>query len=234
MRTLSRSVMLGLLTILIGAPLAEAQGNWQPGDFGSLRFRLGVFEPDGSSEYWDETFDVFTGSPGDLQDLSFGVDYLWRTSADAGLLFGTSFYGGSSTNAYRDYVDSAGFDIRHATSLDTWDLSAAYLVRLGGSRVAPYLGVGGGLLYWNLEEAGDFIDFSSPDLEIFFARYRASGWTWEALGIAGVDIPVSFRWSFFAEGRYRVADDELGDDFAGFGTIDLSGWELAAGFSWNF
>jgi hypothetical protein len=233
---LTRSVILGLLLLSAGATLAEAQGNWQPGDFGSLRFRLSLFEPEGSSDYWDETFDVFTGSPADLQDLGFGIDYLWRTSSSSGLLVGTSWYGGSATQAYRDYVDSDGFDIRHRTSLDLWDVSAAFVYRFGSGswRATPYLGVGGGFLYWDLEEVGDFIDFSSPGREIFFAGYRASGWTWEALGLAGIDIPVGYRWSFFAEGRYRAADDELGDDFAGFGTIDLSGWELSAGFSWNF
>ena len=237
MRThLFRTVMIGLLVLSAGPSLAEAQGNWQPGDFGSLRFRLGLFEPSGSSEYWDDTFAVFTGSPGDLQDLSFGIDYLWRTSRHGGLMFGTGWYGGDATQAYRDYVDSDGFDIRHATSLDTWDLSAAYVWRFGapGAAIVPYAGIGGGFLYWQLEEAGDFIDFSDPRQEIYFASYVASGWTWEALGLAGVEVPLGFRWSMLAEGRYRYADDELGGDFAGFGTLDLSGWELSAGIAWNF
>jgi hypothetical protein len=231
-----RSVIFGALIVAAGSGLAEAQGNWRPGDFGSLRFRVGLFEPEGDSQYWDETFDVFTGSPRDLQDLTFGLDYLWRTSAHGGLLFGTGWYGGRSTQAYRDYVDADGFDIRHTTELDTWDVSAAYVYRFGSRdwTVRPYAGLGGGFVHWKLEEAGYFIDFSSPGLEIFSAGYRASGWTWEALALAGVEVPVGFRWSFFGEGRYRSSDDELGDDFSGFGTLDLSGWEVTAGFAWNF
>jgi hypothetical protein len=47
-------------------------------------------------------------------------------------------------------------------------------------------------------------------------------------------VPLGFKWSFLFEGRYRWSEAELGDDFSGLGTIDLSGLELTAGFSWNF
>jgi hypothetical protein len=237
MRTqFTRSLILGLLILTAGALQAEAQGNWQPGDFGSLRMRFGLWEPEGDSEYWDETFAVFTGSPGDFQDLTFGLDYLWRTSAHSGLQFGTTFYSGQATQAYWDYVDLDGYDISHGTALDTWDVNALYVFRYGdaSSAVIPYVGLGGGMLFWSLEESGDFIDFSTPDNEIYYADYYAEGWTWEALALVGIDVPLGFRWSFFGEGRYRYAEDELGDDFSGFGTLDLSGWEFAAGFAWNF
>ncbi|HOC44536.1 MAG TPA: hypothetical protein PKJ99_16090 [Thermoanaerobaculales bacterium] len=233
---LTRTGILAVLIVTAAAVTAEAQGNWRPGDFGSARFRLGLFEPEGDSAYWDDTFSVFTGAAGDFQDLTIGLDYLWRTSARTGIQFGTSFYGGETTQAYLDYVDLDGWDISHVTSLDTWDVSAAYVVRFGdgGSAVIPYLGAGGGFIFWTLEEAGDFIDFASPDQEVYFGIYQAEGWTWEAFGLVGVDIPVGYSWSFFGEGRYRYADDELGDDFGGFGTLDLSGWELALGLAWNF
>jgi len=90
------------------------------------------------------------------------------------------------------------------------------------------------LLWWGLREEGYFIDFADPDLPIVFASYNAGGTTWELFAVAGLDIPVGYRWSFFVEGRYRWAEAELNDDFSGFGTIDLSGIQLAGGFSWNF
>jgi outer membrane protein W len=229
-------------TVILTAALAalasgaSAQGNWQPGDFGALRFRVGLVEPAADSVYWDDVFTVFTGSASDFRDLGFGVDYLWRTSMNSGLVFGTDFYSGSATQAYRDYVDAQGWDISHTTSLDTWDLSLAYQYRFGRrpQAVVPYVGIGGGFLNWKLRESGYFIDFGDPDLPIVPGDYRASGWTWEALGLVGVDLPLSFRWSVFVEGRYRYSEDELGDDFAGFGTIDLSAYEVAIGFAWLF
>lgn len=231
---LARGVILGCAVIAISAAGAEAQGNWQPGDFGSLRVWLGIFEPHGDSRYWDDVFADFTGSTSDFADGVFGVDYLWRTSPTAGVLFGTSFYEGNATQAYRDYVDELGRDISHATTLDEWDITLAWVSRLGRGSVVPYVGLGGGLVQWRLEEEGDFIDFSDPDLPVYLTRYRADGWAWEALALVGLDFRVGYNWSAFVEARYRWADDELTDDFAGLGTIDLGGGQLAAGLSWNF
>jgi hypothetical protein len=213
---------------------AGAQGNWQPGDFGSWRFYMGLFEPTASSQYWDDTFDVFTGSPSDFEDLVFGTDYLWRTSRQGGVLFGISFYEGRATQAYLDWVDASGQDISHTTTLGLADMTAAYVLRFGRGSVTPYLGGGGGLLWWRLTEEGSFIDFANPDLPIIFASYRSDGTTWELFALAGLDFRLGRNWSFFFEGRYRWAEAELNRDFAGFGTIDLSGIQLTGGFAYNF
>ena len=104
----------------------------------------------------------------------------------------------------------------------------------GSERVSPYLGVGGGFLWYELSEAGDFIDFGSESLPIVNTVYFAEGATYELLGLAGVDVQLSPFWSFLVEGRWREADDDVGDDYAGYGALDLSGWELSAGFAFNF
>jgi hypothetical protein len=213
---------------------AEAQGNWQPGDFGAIRFRIGILQPQANSEYWDETFSVFTGSASSFEDVVFGIDYLWMTSRQTGFVFGGSFYESSATQAYLDWVDADGREIRHTTTLNLNDLNMAYVYRFGRDGVRPYVGAGGGLLWWRLREEGSFIDFADPDLPIVYASYQADGTTWELLGLAGLEIPFSFRWRFFLEGRYRWAEADLDGDFAGFGTIDLSGVELTAGFSYNW
>ena len=155
------ALVISLLTLC--TVTTEAQGNWQPGDFGAFRFYLGLFEPNADSQYWDETFDAFSGSPSDFNDFIFGVDYLWRTSRSGGLLFGTSFYEGKATQAYLDWVDGDGRDISHLTTLSLGDLTAAYMVQFGRHTVRPYLGAGAGLLWWNLREEGSFMA-KEPDL----------------------------------------------------------------------
>lgn len=234
-----RTAMTRALVIaaaLCGFAVGEvaAQGNWQPGDFGSLRFRLGVFEPSGDSQFWDDYFTDFTGSPSSFEDVVFGVDYLWRTSRNAGLLFGGSFYKGSTTVAYRDWQRLEGGEITHLVTLELSDLTAAYVWRFGDRGARPYLGAGGGLLWWKFREDGEFIDFGDPDLPIVFASYLADDITWEAFALAGFDVPLGYSWSFFFEGRYRWAEADLNRDFSGFGEIDLSGYELSGGLSWNF
>jgi hypothetical protein len=230
----SRVFTLVIAVAALWSASAEAQGNWQPGDFGSWRFYMGVFEPTASSQYWDETFEVFTGSPSDFEDLVFGTDYLWRTSRYGGILFGVSFYDGRATQAYIDWVDAGGGDISHTTTLTLTDMTAAYVLRVGRGGVRPYIGGGGGLLWWRLREEGSFIDFADPNLPIVFASYRSDGTTWELFGLAGLDFRLGHRWSFFFEGRYRWSEAELNQDFAGFGTIDLSGPQVVGGFSYNF
>jgi hypothetical protein len=213
---------------------AEAQGNWRPGDFGSWRFFMGIFEPEANSQFWDDYFIDFTGSPSSFQDLVFGTDYLWKTTRNGGLLFGISFYEGKATLAYQDWVDADGLDISHTSRLNLSDLTAAYLLRYGRGSVRPYIGGGAGLLWWQFREEGYFIDFTEDDLPIFFGNYRADGLTWELFALAGLDFRLSHKWSFFFEGRYRWSEDEMGDDFSGFGTIDLSGGQMVGGFSYNF
>lgn len=233
-RFITVAITIAAVILIFSANDANAQGNWQPGDFGSVRFSLGIFSPQGDSQYWDETFDAFTGQPSDFEDVVFGVDYMWRTSRHAGLLFGGSYYDGATTQAYRDWVDANGADITHRTSLMLSDLTAAYVWRFGRGGASPYIGGGGGLLWWRLREEGYFIDFSDAELPVVFASYRAEGTTWELFALAGFDIPLGRQWSFFFEGRYRWSEAELNEDFSGFGTIDLSGLQLAGGFSWNF
>ncbi len=227
-------ITIGLALACLWTVHAEAQGNWQPGDFGSWRFYGGMFQPAADSQFWDEDFDTFTGSASSFDDLVFGTDYLWRTSRYGGVLFGVSFYEGTATQAYIDYVDGDGGDISHTTSLGLADLTAAYVVRFGSATVRPYVGAGGGFVWWRLREEGYFIDFADDDLPIVFATYQADQVTWELLALAGIDFRLSRQWSFFFEGRYRWAEDELNGDFAGFGTIDLSGLQVVGGFSYNF
>ena len=229
-----RVLILVVTVAALWSVSAEAQGNWQPGDFGSWRFSMGIFEPTASSQDLDDAFDVFTGSPSDFEDLVFGTDYLWRTSHQGRNRFGISFYEGRATQAYLDWVDASGQDISHTTTLGLADMTAAYVLRFGRGSVKPYLGGGGGLLWWRLNEEGSFIDFAYPDRPISFASYRSDGTTWELFAFAGLDFRLGRNWSFFFEGRYRWAEAELNRDFAGFGTIDLSGTQLTGGFAYNF
>jgi hypothetical protein len=227
-------VPLIVLSIFVIAADAAAQQGWQPEPFGQLRFRFGIFEPAGGSDGWDNVFEGFTGRPADLQDFSWGMDYLWRTSRKSGVLFGFTVYAGRTTSSYEDWVADDGSEVSHTTGLGTSDLTAAWVYRFGDRGVRPYAGVGGGFLWWSLTDEGYFIDFGSSGNPVIWAWYGAEGTTWEAFGLLGIDIPLNPRWSFFAEGRYRYASDDLGDDFSGFGTLDLSGYDVSAGFGWSF
>ncbi len=216
-------------------PAAEAQSSWSPGDTGSVRFRLGLFEPTADSNYWDEKFDIWTGSGEDFQDFVWGVDGLWMVGPTMGFQAGSSWYRGATSQYYRDWVDDAGRNISHRTELTTWDLTVAAIFKpLRGSMFRPYFGIGGGLLSWRLLEYGDFIDFGN-DGSVVYGTYRDDGATFMAFGLIGLEFLSRNGWSFFVEGRWREADTSLGGGFGGLNQqLDLSGPELSAGIAWNF
>ena len=230
----ARTVLVLATVLLVGAVDADAQWSRSYESLGQLRFRFGLFEPSGSSAGWDDVFEGFTGQSSDLDDMVWGGDYLWRFGGGSGVMFGGSYYRGSTRSAYRDWVAGDGSDVRHTTRLELSDLTVAFVHRFGTARVRPYIGAGGGLLWWRLVDQGDFIDFGDPELPVFSAWYGADGTTFEAVGLAGLEIPLSPVWGVLIEGRYRWAGDTLGDDFADFGDLDLSGWELSGGFGINF
>ncbi|HRC84675.1 MAG TPA: hypothetical protein PK413_03600, partial [Thermoanaerobaculia bacterium] len=58
----------------------------------------------------------------------------------------------------------------------------------------------------------------------------AYGW----YGLVVLEVPVSSAMSFFAEGRWTDAEDDLSGDFEDLGKLDLSGRALSAGVSWRF
>lgn len=225
-----------LIFILFAAPPAMAQRHWQPGDEGSIRFFLGQFDPDTSSEYWDDKFTDFTGSSSDFNDFIFMVDYRHPVSDSSAMLFSVGWYEGATTQAYRDWVDPAGREIRHKTSLRTFETSAAWIYEIGARQhpVTPYLGAGGGFIWWELIERGDFIDFGNSNLPIINTWYGTNDVTLALFGVAGLDINFGGAWSLVGQARYRWAEDELGGNFAGFGTIDLSGFDYTIGAAFHF
>jgi hypothetical protein len=227
---------LVLVVLLVGVSDVQAQHSWRPGDNGSARVRFGLFDPEADSKYWDDKFLDFTGQASDFKDPSFGLDYIWQTGSSSAVMFGFGWWEGGSTQAYRDWVDGQGHDIAHTTTVSVWELTASWMLQFGrrGMRPTPYVGVGGGFLWYTLEEAGAFIDFSELDYPIVNALYSASGTTFVYFALAGIDVPITHSFSFVAEGRWKEAADDLEGDFAGFGELDLSGVEISGGFAWNF
>ncbi|HET9229092.1 MAG TPA: outer membrane beta-barrel protein [Thermoanaerobaculia bacterium] len=221
--------------ILAGLLVASAPAWAQRGPYerdGAFRLHIGTFQPEGDSEYWDDVFDEFTGDIDEMENLSIGGDYLFSLNRNFGLLFSGSYYEGDQTQNYIDFVDNFGDEIRHDTTLQIASFTAGVQFSFLGpdAPIIPYVGAGGGLYLWNLEEAGDFIDRND---DIFNATLESEG---EAFGYywqVGLEAPITHRMSVFGEARWTQVEDELDGDFEGFGDIDLSGREFLAGISWS-
>lgn len=201
---------------------------------GAFRVHLGVFQPEGDSEYWNEKELDFTGGVDDLENASFGLDYLLTINRHFSVQFSGTGYSGETTQSYIDFVDNFGDRIRHDTTLTIASGTVGFLVHPVGSDapVSPYLGAGGGAYFWSLEEEGDFIDFGAGN-EVFFATLQDEGVAFGYYYLVGLEAPLTRSLSIFGEGRWDQVDDELSDDFEGFGDVDLSGQTFRVGLSWN-
>lgn len=234
---MKRSSLALILLILVAAAPAAAQrrGRHDPPDH-ALRLRLGLFVPDGSSEYFEDKALDFTGDAEDLEDLSFGLDYRLEVTPRFSLLFSGNLFEGQNDQHYLDFTDELGNEVEHTTTLEIASLTAGAVVHFAGPEavVRPYVGAGGGLYTYRLEEAGEFIDFNPPPPEIFDGIFEEQGETFGYYWLAGLEVPVSRNFALFAEGRWHNADADFEDDFEDLGNLDLSGRDLSAGVTWRF
>jgi outer membrane protein W len=221
--------------VAVAATPASAQTSRPYNDFpNGLRLRIGLFEPNGDSQYWDQREVDFTGDEGDFQDTIFGLDYTHMLTERLGVLVSGSYYEGGNTAAFLDFEDDFGNDIVHDTTLEitSLDLGLVYHLLRRDATVSPYVGGGIGFYGYDLEESGDFIDFGTFD--IFNGTFDASGNTVGGFFLAGLEIPITPQFGVFGEARWDWASDQLEDDFRDFGDIDLSGGQFAGGVSFRF
>lgn len=230
-KTLRTTIALAGLLLAV----APAWGQSRRGSYerdGAFRVHLGSFAPEGESEYWADKEREFTGDTGDLENVSFGIDYLLSLNRRFGLLFSGTAYSGDHTQSYDDFVDNFGDRIRHDTTLGISSATLGLVLHPLGSDapISPYIGGGGGAYFWTLEEEGDFI---AANDDVFFSQSEEDGVTFGYYFLAGLEAPITPRLSLFGEGRWSQAEDELSDDLEGFGDIDLSGRTFLVGLSWN-
>lgn len=238
MRLLRKSWTMLAVIAVAGALPAAAQypRHHHRGGDNALRIHAGIFTPDGESAYWNDTFFDFTGDIDDFEDAVVGVDYVRRLGGNLKLVVSGTGFEGESDQAYRDFVDTFGNDIFHTTTLSVSTATLGLAVDLAPRHapVVPYLGVGGGLYAWDLEERGEFIDFGVDPPEIFPATFQDDGAVFGWYLMAGLDIPAGRTWSVFVQARWHDAEDDLEGDFVDLGKLDLSGRDITAGFSWTF
>ncbi|HEV8241423.1 MAG TPA: hypothetical protein VGS57_18820 [Thermoanaerobaculia bacterium] len=237
-----------LLVLLAAAALpAEAQrygrrgrgydrGYEHYGNEQSVRLRLGLFTPDGDSNFFDDNATDFTGDVKDFEDVDGGIDYVIGLQRNFGLMLSADYFEGQQDQSYRNFTDNRGNRISHTTTLEITPVTVGLVVKLAPEQapVVPYVGGGGGIYAWRYRESGDFIDFNGATLPVFTDTLEDTG---AALGyyvLAGLEVPISPYFSFFAEGRWDKADDELGGDFDGLGKLDLSGRRVMGGLAWRF
>lgn len=206
--------------------------------------RAGYGIASASSDIFSFTSSQLTLDKKDFSGVNVGSDLDFRLTSRLALGLGIWYEGRNSPSEYRDFVDNNDLPIEQTTKFQRMPVTLGlkfYLVPRGRSighfawipaKVAPYIGAGGGAMWYRFKQDGDFIDQSSMD--VFHDTFQSSGWTPEAHAMAGVDVSLTPRLALTGEGRYTYARANMEEDFVGFDKIDLSGFAITAGLAIRF
>ena len=173
-----------------------------------------------------------------------GMDVAVRMTPRVDVVVAGSYAKASERSEFRDFVDTEDNAIEQTTTLSRSPFTLgvrAYLLPRGravGSlawipaRFSPYVGAGGGAMYYKFRQAGDFVDYETYD--IFYEDLVSTGWTPTANAVLGFDYSLSAPVALNFEAKYGYARAPLDEDFVGFHRIDLSGLSTTLGLSLRF
>jgi len=211
---------------------------------GWIAVRSGWFFARAGSDWYDFITERFTIDAQRFNTGDVEVEAGVRVAPRIHALGGVGFTSVSLPSEYRDWVDDDRLPIVQTTRLRTLQVTGSVklaLVDRGRAvgqlvwiprRVVPYVGAGGGALWYSAQQNGDFIDF--VDLSVFPADFSSEGWSPTGHAFAGVDVEM-LRWlRLTVDGRYRWVKTELNSDWVGFEPLDLSGFTLSAGVGFVF
>jgi hypothetical protein len=242
-----------LLLGFVGSPLRAAEtGSAQQRKadflFGSPRGFVGLRGGVELAAAGSDIYDFFTGlltlDKSDFNSALLGVDVGIAVHSRIDVTFGFELSQGGGPSEYRDYVDTDDLPITQDTTLRIVPITGNvrfYLTPRGRqisrfafvpAKIRAYAGGGGGLVWYELTQTGDFVDV--VDLAIFTSTLRSSGVSFGAQAFGGVELALGTKWFLSFEGKYLWSKADLGEDFVRFAPIDLSGTRVSAGINFVF
>jgi len=219
---------------------------------GSLAIRAGYGRARAGSDIFTDpsTTGALSLTKSDFSGPAIEADLGVRITDRLDFVLGSAYTGRRVGSHYRDVTETVGnnpnAEIEQTTTFQRVPVTGSlklYLAPRGKSvgkfawipsRVSPYVGGGGGFIWYRFRQEGDFVDFNTPNMRIFTATFESSGWSGEAHAFAGVDYTITPRLALTAESRYIWGRSGLASDFSGFSPIDLSGIGVTAGLSVRF
>jgi hypothetical protein len=222
---------------------AQATGNGYMFGAPDARFSIhaGYSRAGAGGDRFNEVTTNLSLNKSDFSGPSIGGEVAFTLSPRLDLAFQVDYAGVTKGSDYRNFFDNNQRPIEQTTTFRRVPVTAnlrAYLVPRGReigklawipSSVVPWVGAGGGLMWYQYRQEGDFIDFSN--MNVYRDRFNSDGWTPTLQGMGGIDVNLSTRLAFTADLRYNWARANLSRDFVGYNKIDLSGVSTALGFT---
>jgi hypothetical protein len=234
--------------LALATPLAaqsEGDGFLFRSPTGSIGLRLGYARPNAGSDVYSFFMDELTLGKGDFGAVDLAADLAFRVAPRNEVVFSVGYAGSSARSEFRHWVDQNDLPIEQRTTLQRVPITASikwYLEPPGRSigrfawlprHLVPYVGVGGGAMWYRLHQWGDFVANDSVHT-VFSDAFASHDWALTGHAFAGLDVSLSPRFVLTGEARYTYAKAPLGGDFQNFDRIDLSGFSLTAGVAVRF
>ncbi len=206
---------------------------------GTVAVRGGFDRASADSQLFRFVTNELTLTRRDFSSASVVLDVAYSLGARTELVFSAGTARSTTPSEFRGWLDNNNQPIQQTTVFQRVPLTASvkqYLAPPGQSvghyawipkRYAPYVGAGGGAMWYRFGQGGDFIDFDT--LNVFGDEFTSDGWTATVHAFAGVEVSLTPRLAVTTEGRYQWAHAPLGADFSGFDRIDLSGFSVTTG-----
>ena len=210
----------------------------------SFGIRAGYARPQAGSEVFDFARETLTLGTNDFASSAWGADLAFRASERLDIAAGVGVTRSSTRSEFRDWVDLDDLPIEQTTTFlrVPMTVSAKWYFKDRGRSVSqfvwvperwsPYVGLGGGWVWYQFEQEGDFVDFET--LDVFYGLLESAGATPTAHVYSGVDLSLGPRFVLTGEGRYSWANMDMGRDFVDFDGIDLGGFQATVGLSVRF
>jgi hypothetical protein len=211
---------------------------------GSFIVRGGWALASAGSDLFSFTTKELTLDRGDFSSPTLDVDLAFHVASRTDLVLSAAAAGVNKRSEFRAFVDNNKQPIEQQTQFRRVPLTIGirqYLAAPGRSigklawipaRTAAYVGLGGGTMWYQFRQDGDFIDFVTND--VFPSTVKSDGWTTTAHALAGADYTISPRCALNGEARYTWSKADLSSDFTGFHRLDLSGLSTTVGLSVRF
>lgn len=195
------------------------------------------------SDLFDFATENLTLNKRDFSGLSLGGAVDVTLTNQLSLTVDLGYSRSKKSSEFRNLIDNNDLPIEQSTTFERVPVTAnlkLYLAPPGQSvgtaawipaKVAPYIGVGGGMLRYRFLQDGDFVDFKTNN--VFRSTFDSSDWAPVVQGLAGAEYTITPSLALTGEARYLWARGELGRDFGGFNKIDLSGLSANIGLSFR-
>ena len=230
-RSVCPVVVVAALSFWLGTPAWAQQS--------SVSLNLGYFALRGedtriSDDVIIENLGLFAFGLDQFNAGSVGAEWLVGFGEYVEVGLGVGFYQQTVLSVYDDFVNLDGTEIEQDFKLRVTPVTATARFFPFGQRSAiqPYAGAGVGFFNWRYSEVGEFVDFSTFDLEVFRDRFVAEGNDVGRVYLGGVRVLAGSRFAVGVEVRYQDVQGVVGID-QGFleERIDLGG--LTTSFTFN-